>query len=834
MASRLGVLFLILLAQCVACGTAWGATTDSNVERHPQEIRALKDPQSVLAELPLQIAAARQRADFRELALLHLAEANACRVMGNFACQAAAGQRAHQAAEQAGQVSLQVRGLIIESRGRLALQDFSRTSQLLTTAERILNREPNPEALADVYLAYSSLSYSIGKHAKAAEYARRGLDALGDRPSLIIRIRLIRNQARALAQTKDTAGARAALRQAIGLIEGLDDPKLVAELFLESARIARSERDVATQEADGRKILELAKSLENTQVTGLGHEVLGLAALDRKDRPTAKKQLTKAHQYFQDLKLYRDERRVLRFLLGILLEEKSNRGELDRLMMRMVSLESKLELEDRTFAADDFEARLNFFKQEMDVKRLEEVAAIDKERVASLAEQRKLAVWVSVLVATLLVVVAILFVMQRKYTGRLAESESRYRMLADNSRDLVVRMRPDGHRLYVSPASRELLGLEPEALLESKLDLVHPDDKEALASEFRRLGEQGGSTNVVYRARHADGHYVWIEAAATLVQHSEATGQPEILYAGRDVSARVRAEMALAESEARLRAVTDNIPALIARVDQAQRYTFANAFMGRVFGVDPQSTLGRTMRETRGEEIYSFVEPYVLRALKGEAVQFEGTGMAAGREYHFRSHYVPDIGPDGAVTGFFALTFDITDLKRAQTELGRLIRIDSMTGVANRRHFDERLTAAIASARRHGTAICLLSLDIDHFKQINDTHGHAAGDAVIIEVAERMRSQVRAEDLVARLGGDEFAVIIEQAEAVTGATIAAKMLAAMQAPVVIGSLQLPVKVSIGVGFALHPDTFEHLLGMADRALYRSKSAGRGTYTIETD
>lgn len=718
MSSRLLAWFLLFPVLAVvwglACAQALGTQSGDGVERHAQETRALKDPQAVLAELPAQIAAARQRSDFRELALLHLAEANACRVMGNFACQAAAGQRALQAAEQAGNAALQARGLIIESRGRLALQDFSRTSQLLTAAERLLIRNPNPEALADVYLAYSSLSYSIGKHAKAAEYAQRGLDALEGRPSLIIRIRLIRNLARALAQTKDVAGARAKLREAIQLVEQLDDPKLVAELYLESARIARSDHDVATQESDGKKILELAKRLENSQVNGLGHEVLGLAALDRKDRLTAQAELREAQRSFQDLKLHRDERRVLRVLVASLLEQKSNQRELETLMTRLVTLESKLEAEDRTFAADDFEARLTYFKHEMDVKRLEEIAAIDKERVASLDAQRLLATWIAALVAMLLVVLAILLILQRRY-----------------------------------------------------------------------------------------------------------------------ISERARAQAALAESEKRLRAVTDNIPAIIACVDHEQRYTFVNAFMGRVFSIDPQTALGHTMREVRGEEIYSNLEPYVQRALRGEAVQFEGKAVVLDREYHYQSNFVPDIGPDGKTKGFFALTFDITDLKLAQAELGRLVRIDSMTGVANRRHFEERLESAIASARRHNTAICLLYLDIDRFKAINDTHGHEAGDAVIVEVATRVQSLVRKEDLVARLGGDEFAVIIEQADAGTGEAMASKMLAAMQAPISIGAMPLPVNVSIGVGFASTPDTLENVLGMADRALYRSKSAGRGTYTIES-
>ncbi len=808
------------------------------IPRHPLELRALTDPEGVLKELPARIAAAKAASDFTELALLHLAESNACRVNANWPCQSDAAARARAAAEQGKQPELQIRGLILESRGRMAMQDFSRTSQLLGQAEKLLQQYPFPESSADVYLAYSSLSYSVGKNAKAAEYAERGLAVLGESPSLLVRIRLLRNKGRAMAHLGNTAGAQATLKQALALVEQVKDPKLSAELHLEDARIARLTGDIATQKENGRRILALAEQLSNSQLFGLGHEVMGLAALNQSDNATAERELRRAHASFRELKLERDERRVLRALIRSLLGSNAPRAELESLVARSLALEATLEADDRNMAADDFEARLKYAQQELDVQRLEAAADMAKQRETALAEQQRLTQIAAALAIVLLLVFGMLFLAQRHFNKRLkitlaqlGESEARYRTLAENSRDMVVRMHPDGRRLYVSPATREMLGMEPEEFLEPRWDLLHPDDAEKMTKALRDLGQQGGTAKAAFRARHKDGHYVWIEVLARLVPAATPGGTPEIVYSGRDVTARVRAEQALLESEAQLRAVTDNIPAMIARADKEQRYTFVNAFVGEVFGGNPQTMIGRTMREVRGDVLYGSMKPYVEAALRGETASHEGTANVNGRIYHYQSNFVPDRDANGEVQGLYALTFDITKLKEAEAQLDRLARIDSLTDVANRRYFEERLAAAHARSRRNGAALALLCLDIDHFKAINDRHGHPVGDAVIVAFARRLESCVREDDLVARLGGDEFVLLIENPAPDSGENIARKLLALMHEPVIVDGITLQVSASIGVASIVQPDSARTLMDLADRALYAAKEAGRNTYRI---
>ena len=179
--------------------------------------------------------------------------------------------------------------------------------------------------------------------------------------------------------------------------------------------------------------------------------------------------------------------------------------------------------------------------------------------------------------------------------------------------------------------------------------------------------------------------------------------------------------------------------------------------------------------------------------------------------------------------GLFALTFDITELKIAQAKLDHLARIDGLSGVANRRYFEEHLAEALARSRRQGTALALLCVDIDHFKAINDKHGHPVGDAVIVAFAEKLESCVREDDLVARLGGDEFVLLIENPGLESGKNIAEKLLAVLKQPLQVDGSALGVRASIGVAYSPHPSSAKALMDLADQALYAAKRAGRNTY-----
>lgn len=685
------------------------------------EIRALVDPEGVLTELPSRLQAASASNNHRETALLYLAQSNACRVIADWKCQSSAGENARDAAVKANSPILQIRGLIAGSRGYMALQEFTLGEELLGDAERLLMLHPNPELSADVFLAYSSLSYSLGKNQLASDYAGRGLTILGKYPSLPIRIRLLRNQARALTQLEKNTEAEAILKQAVELTRQIQDPKLTAELHVEIARIARTKYDVATQVESGRMILELAKQLSNSQVAGLGHEVLGLAAANNGDNEKAEAELRLAQKSFQELKLYRDERRVLRALISSMIGRNRPREEVESMAAHLVELGLRLESDDRRLAADDFDARLKYAQQKFDVLQLEAAAALNAEREAAAATQRRFISIVAMLSIVLLIAMGFLSLLQRRFSKRQQEANAQLRA----------------------------------------------------------------------------------------------------------------SETALSLSERRMRSITDNIPALISHIDKNERYLFANAYFGRAFGLDPGKLIGKTLLEFHGDEFHRDIKPQIEKVMRGSSASFEGTTKIGDRQYHYQSNYVPDRDADGDVRGFFALTFDITELKTAEAKLDRLARIDSLTNVANRRHFEERLSATLAHGRRQHEAVALLYLDIDHFKSINDTHGHSVGDVVIKSFAERLNACVREDDLVARLGGDEFVVLVENPREDSGETIAKKLLDIMQQPIRIDKISLQVTTSIGVAYCAETPDAETLMNMADQALYDAKTAGRNTYKIKS-
>lgn len=710
-----GALWLVLLAGCALAGAADPPPAPaSEAERHPLELEALSDPRGALAKILPLIDRARADGRHRELALLEIARANACRIFADWECQQEAGVAARVAADAAGEPLLAVRGLIAESRALLSQQQYSPGGRVLAEAERRLAKNPSPVLSAGVQLGYSSMSNLLGRHELARSYADRGLAALGEIPEPLIRARLLRNRSRAEANLGLSDAARASVREAIRVAAVLEDPKLSAELDLELANIARDQGDLATQRASAERVIELAVQFGHAQLRGLGNEVLGQVALDRKQLDAAEAAFREATEQFRIAGLDAEERRVLRELIRVRLALKPNRDDLGTETQRLLDLDEIVDARDRALVGEDFEARLRYAEQEFELQRLAKEAELSSERERALTESNRLRLALIVLVVTGLLIIAAFLVRQRRTNRSLQRSEA-----------------------------------------------------------------------------------------------------------------------ALAASRERLRTITDNVPAVVAHVDQGERYTFSNGYLQQLYGLGDAQILGRTLRQIHGEEAYARIAGPVHRALAGEAVSFEAEQTLAGSQVHLQTSFIPEIDAQARVCGFFVLTFDITRLKRAEAQLEREARFDPLTGVANRRQFDERLSLAIARGRHQPVALALLFLDIDHLKPINDRHGHAAGDQLIRSFAQRLKARVREGDLVARIGGDEFVVLSEHLEASEAGRaaeeIASQMIQAMTEPVQLGELALQTGTSIGIAVALSPPHPEPLIAAADHALYAAKAAGRNTW-----
>jgi diguanylate cyclase (GGDEF)-like protein/PAS domain S-box-containing protein len=303
----------------------------------------------------------------------------------------------------------------------------------------------------------------------------------------------------------------------------------------------------------------------------------------------------------------------------------------------------------------------------------------------------------------------------------------------------------------------------------------------------------------------------------------------------REPTAGTEAAIALQQSEARLRLMIDAVPAMLTYLDTNERYLFSNRSYMEMMGLDREEIVGRSMKEVLGQELYERIRPFREKALAGETVEYERQHLRRdGSMADLSVTFVPQLMATGVVEGFFSLTLDITRLKTLERELAHMARHDALTGLPNRALFNDRLTEALERSKRHLCNFALLYLDIDHFKSINDTRGHATGDELLADFAARLRHCVRAVDTVARLGGDEFVLILEGPMTADGAAaVAQKIVASMRAPFEIDGAA-PVSITSSVGIAMPADVAESaqsLTARADAALYEAKANGRDTYVL---
>ena len=285
--------------------------------------------------------------------------------------------------------------------------------------------------------------------------------------------------------------------------------------------------------------------------------------------------------------------------------------------------------------------------------------------------------------------------------------------------------------------------------------------------------------------------------------------------------------------------IVDSLDAMIAYWDEHQVCRFANQAYVEWFGRGRQDLLGRTLQDLLGP-LYELNLPHIRAAYAGQRQVFERAIPAPGGEVrHSLATYVPRL-VDGRVVGIFVHVADVGPLKRLQAELqaakDRAESVafhDPLTGLPNRVLLQVRIEDAFARAKRNGEPVYMLSIDVDNFKSINDTHGHMAGDRILIEIAARIASCAREYDTVTRLGGDEFIVLAtgmasdEEAQA-----LARRMLDAASRPLKLRDACVTPSLSIGIAaYPRDAGTPEALMEVSDRALYAAKTAGRQRFAM---
>jgi diguanylate cyclase (GGDEF)-like protein/PAS domain S-box-containing protein len=418
---------------------------------------------------------------------------------------------------------------------------------------------------------------------------------------------------------------------------------------------------------------------------------------------------------------------------------------------------------------------------------------------------------------------------------QLEGRERRFRSLVQHSHDLLLIMQRDGVITYASPSAIPVLGYEPADLRgPERPRFVHDDDLEVFRTLMQRTIEHPGETHdFLVRVEHRTGTWRWLEGAMTDLTDDAAIGG--IVVNARDVTARHDTESRilareqqqamLAElgriavgdiaTEPLLRRVVEAV-AQTAPVESCAVLEHAGAHLLYVhasLGTDVAAGTTLTAWPT-DVELVTFPITEGVRDWGALAVS---TSEPLGDDDR---HFLQTVAN---------LLASVLERRRVEDTVRHQALHDSLTGLPNRALFSDRVEHAIAVARREGTLVALLLLDLNGFKSINDTLGHPIGDEVLTAIARRLDGSVREADTVARLGGDEFAVLAHDLRSVEDAQeLAAKLGRRLDEPLVVRDMRLNIGASIGIAlFPNHADDGTTLLQRADVAMYEAKHLNQG-------
>ncbi|GAC1315701.1 MAG: hypothetical protein NVSMB2_07780 [Chloroflexota bacterium] len=292
----------------------------------------------------------------------------------------------------------------------------------------------------------------------------------------------------------------------------------------------------------------------------------------------------------------------------------------------------------------------------------------------------------------------------------------------------------------------------------------------------------------------------------------------------------------LEESLGRMRAIMESVAEGILTVNARGRVASCNIAAERMFGYSAAELIGLPMTNLLGQDSHRVLTSITCSTAADPIADNQGSTPETTGVHKDGSTFPLELSlsitqVDGE-RRLIAVVRDITDRKRFEEDLTRLAFRDSLTGLANRSLFLERVEHALERAERRRTPVSVLFLDLDNFKIVNDSLGHQRGDALLVETAQRLQGCLRSTDTAARLGGDEFAVLLEGTDVSEAAHVAERIATSLQTPVQLGERQVFVSASVGVAVSMavgeRPDA---LIRKADVAMYRAKTAGKARYTI---
>lgn len=408
----------------------------------------------------------------------------------------------------------------------------------------------------------------------------------------------------------------------------------------------------------------------------------------------------------------------------------------------------------------------------------------------------------------------------------LRDSEWKYRSVINNTGEGFWMLDVAGRTVEVNDSLCALLGYQRSEMLgRSPLEFVDDENRAIFATQMARIPDTEHRRYEI-ALRRRDGINIPTRFNTTTLWREDGGIYGAFAFVS-DLTEQRRTEAALT----RLSSATEHSGSAIAILEGDGRVQYVNPRFTEMTGFAASEVVGQPFQSLRTSRTGAMRE--ITRALAARR-SWRGQALSKrrdGSDYWALISVNPVAVDGGERIDFVVVCEDITALVEAQLQAERLSFFDPLTGLANRRLFIDRLDRAVRTARREQTAAALLYLDLDRFKEINDTFGHEWGDRVLRKVAARLSAAVRDEDTVSRLGGDEFTVILRRVDRERGvAVVAEKLLRLLNEPIELDGQQVVVGSSVGIAM-IPPDgsDVESLMRNADRAMYQAKAAGRGTY-----
>lgn len=433
-----------------------------------------------------------------------------------------------------------------------------------------------------------------------------------------------------------------------------------------------------------------------------------------------------------------------------------------------------------------------------------------------------------------LVVTGILFTISFHQAGSiLTATNLAYRDIVESITDIILVIDNKNWILSANKTARQALVQKPLPAQAQVILAEHP--------QLLRYIEEGSTST----DRDVKIHNSTFEIRAEQTADSPR-GDRVAIYILRDVTKQRTLDRELREHRERLRQIVDLIPYPIYARDAQGCFLLANDSCAQYYGLSGEEVVGKTIADLHKDpQQVSIIKEKDLQVMNsGKAVTEETPFTLEGKGEHvFRTTKVPFYYDDTVSLGVVAVSIDVTQERERESLLKVLASTDPLTNLPNRRDFYRILEGALARALRSGQKMALLSLDLDHFKAVNDNYGHPVGDEVLRQVADRLRDNLRFGDrigtrepesdqaIISRLGGDEFTVLLPSiATPTSAALVATRLISALSKPFEVGEHSLPLSASIGI--AIGPDdgdTPEALVRLSDQALNNVKTVLRGGF-----